>query len=285
MSFKNVKNLLILLLVAVNALLAFFAYNYYMSSHYTDGETAEKAAKILEKNGITVDGDMLSVRNDTADILFTEYDRENYICLAAAILFGKEADGMYMQRDGVRAETLEGEYAYLGYDMSIEFTAASDKDAIESALAKAKAANTDKAKSACELLESMLSLQDSALDESNCTESGEYVFVTVNQTEGALTLYGMSCVFGLKGEKIVYASGKHFFGVPKGAEDAQLLDRVNILFSETERGVRGTLLDIKLCYTLYEDTDSCRMLYIPSYSLTYGDGSIHTVNAISKKLY
>ena len=108
-SFKSVKNLFILLLVAVNIVLAYFAYSYYVSSHYTDGETAEKAAKILEKSGLFVDADMLGVKNDTADILYADYDRENYICLAAAILLGKEADGMYMLKDGVRAETLEGE--------------------------------------------------------------------------------------------------------------------------------------------------------------------------------
>lgn len=285
MSFKSVKNLFIILLVAVNIVLACFAYNYHVSSYYTDGETAEKAAKILEKNGLSVNADMLGVRNDTADILYADYDRENYICLAAAILLGKEADGIYMLKDGVRAETLEGEYVYLGYDMAIEFSAAADKGAIENALASHKAAATDKAKAACEFLENTLSLQSGVINEADCAESGEYVFVTVEQSENGLPLYGMKCVFGLRGEKIVYASGKHFFGVPKSAEDAQLLDRINILFSETERGHTGTLVGIDLCYTLYEDADSGKMMYVPSYSLAYSDGNVHTVNAINKKIY
>ena len=95
----------------------------------------------------------------------------------------------------------------------------------------------------------------------------------------------MTCVFGIKNGKIVYAGGKHFFGVPEGKEAAQLLDRVNIMFSEKQRGEVGTVSDISLCYTLYEDSQTDRMLFIPSYKITYEDGKTNTVNALSKEKY
>ena len=57
------------------------------------------------------------------------------------------------------------------------------------------------------------------------------------------------------------------------------------MFSEKQRGEVGTVSDISLCYTLYEDSQNDRMLYIPSYKITYKDGKVNTVNAISKEIY
>ena len=285
MSWKSVKNILILLLVTVNILLAVFAYNYYMGSRFTDGDTAEKAVTVLQKSGINVSSELLSVKNDTAPALYTSYDRESYVCLAANVLFGKEADGIYMLPSGVRAETLEGETAYIGYDMSLEFYAAGEKDEITAALGNSKSVGGDSSKSARTFLENTLALESGSIKESDCKTSGDFVFITIDQAERGLSLYGMKSVFGVRGEKIVYAAGKYFFGTPAGEENAQLLNRVNILFSEKERGMTGALCDIELCYTLYEDEESELMLFIPSYALTYADGTIRAVNAISKKLY
>lgn len=285
MSWKSVKNILILLLVAVNILLAVFAYNYYTGSRFTDGDTAEKAVTVLEKSGINVSSELLSVKNDTAQALYTSYDRENYVCLVANVLFGKEADGIYMLPDGVRAQTLEGETAYIGYDMSLEFYAAGEKDKVAAALSNAKAVSGDSSKNARTFLENTLSLESGSIKESSCKASGDFVFITMDQTQRGLSLYGMECVFGVRGEKIVCAIGKYFFGAPTGEKIAQLLNRVNILFSEKERGMTGTLCDIELCYTLYEDEESELMLFIPSYALTYADGTVRAVNGVSKKLY
>ncbi|MBQ6893536.1 MAG: hypothetical protein IJN48_04955 [Clostridia bacterium] len=285
MSWKSVKNFLILLLVAVNILLAFFAYNYYINSTFTDSATAERASTALAKGGLNVPSDMLSVKNDNAETLYTTHNREDYVCLAASILFGKEADGIYMLPNGVRAETLEGETALIGYDMSIEFTAADKKDSVSNALKTLTETSGEATVTARTALESKLALPAGSIKERDCKAGGSYIFVTLSQAENGLELYGMNCVFGLEGDRIVYADGKYFFEVPEGGESAQLLDRVNILFSEKERGVTGTLTDIELCYTLYEEADSGRMLFVPSYALTYADGTMHAVNAISKKLY
>lgn len=285
MSWRTVKNFLLILLVAVNALLAVFAYNYYVDSRFTDASTAEGAAKILEKSGINVSSELLSVKNDTAAALYTGYDRESYVCLAASVLFGREADGVYMLPSGVRAETADGDSALIGYDMSIDFAAAGEKETLEAALKTATAATADESKAARTFLESTLALEGGSIKESDCKKGGDCVFVTVKNTAEGLKVYGMEAVFGVRGDKIVYANGKYFFCTPSGEENAQLLNRVNIMFSEKERGVSGTVTDIELCYTLYEDAESGLMLFIPAYALTYSDGSVHAVNAISKNLY
>ena len=282
MSWKSVKNILMILLLAVNVLLAYFVYDYYAPLNVTDQNTAISAAKALKNSGISVDSELLSVRNDRADILYTDFDREEYVCLAAAMLFGKEADGFYMLDGGVMAETLEGESAYIGYDMTIEFTASGKQGPT---LLTKVSASSDEADSACKFIENKFALVSGSLDRTACQKSGDTVFVKVSESESGIKLYSMDSVFGVEDEKIVYASGKHFFGVPKEKESAQLLDRINILFSEKERGMQGTVKSIRLCYALYEDSESNRMIYIPSYTVTYEGGKTSIINAISKKLY
>lgn len=282
MSWKSVKNILIILLLAVNVLLAFFVYNYYAPSNVTASDTALSGAKALSKSGIEVDPSLLNVRNDSADILYTDFDCEEYVCLAAAMLLGKEADGIYMLPNGVRAETFEGEVAYVGYDMSIDFTAQGKENAT---LAKRVRATDDEASFACKLIEERFALERGSLDRSKCTKSGSIVFVTVNESENGIGLCSMDSVFGIEGERIVFASGKHFFGMPKSKEGAQLLDRINILFSEKERGESGTVKSIELCYALYEDSENSRMIYSPAYKVTYEGGKTSIINAITKKLY
>ncbi len=285
MSWKSVKNILIILLLAVNILLAFFAYNHYVPARITDSNTALSAAKTLRSSGIFVTTELLSVRNDSLDILYTDFDREEYVCLAAAMLLGKEADGIYMLPNGVRAETLDGESAYIGYDMSLEFVARDKKDIIESAVAASNSASGDESEAACALIESRFAIESGSLDRTLCKKSGNIIFVNVQSTENNIPLYSMNAIFGLEGERIVYAEGKHFFGVPLESENAQLLDRINILFSEKERGMRGNVKNIHLCYALYEDSENGRMMYVPSYEIIYDSGKTSVINAISKKLY
>ncbi len=285
MSWKNVKNFLIILLVAVNILLLVFVYNYFMASRYTTSETAEVASDVLKQSGIYVDEELLAVENDSADTLLCTYDREHYLALVASLLFGKEADGIYMLPSGIRAETLDGESVSLGYDMSIDYTRASHTNEINQALANSKKAASEDTKAARELLEELIALPFGALDSAECTSYGEYTFITAVQTENGLPIYDMTCRFGIHGGKIVYAHGKHFFGVPEQKESTQLLNRVNIMFSEKERGEVGRVTDISLCYTLYEDSQNHSMMYIPSYRIVYEDGKINAVNAISKEKY
>lgn len=285
MSWKNVKNLLIVLLLAVNVVLMMFAYNYFLASRFTDGETAAMASAVLAKNDIKISADKLAVQKDTADVLFCAYDREHYLALAASLLLGKEADGIYMLPNGIRAETLEGDTVLLGYDMSIDYKNFALADEINAALDGAKPMDADASKQIRTALEELIALPENSLEGAKCTSFGDYTFITAEQFENSLSLYDMTCVFGIKNGKIVYAGGKHFFGVPEGKEAAQLLDRVNIMFSEKQRGEAGTVSDISLCYTLYEDSQTDRMLFIPSYKITYEDGKTNTVNALSKEKY
>ena len=285
MSWKNVKSFLIVLLVLVNIALCAFAYKYFIASRFTDSGTAAMASSLLEKSGIVITADKLAVKNDSADVLFCEYDRENYLAFVCSLLFLKEADGIYLLPSGIRAETLEGDMLLLGYDMSIDYTNAALKDEITLALQNAAPMATEEAKTARQSLESLIALPENSLANAKCTAFGQYTFITANQFENSLLLYDMTCVFGLKDGKIVYAFGKHFFGVPEGKESAQLLDRVNIMFSEKQRGKTGTVKDISLCYTLYEDSQNDRMLFVPSYKITYTDNTQNTVNALSKEIY
>lgn len=282
MSWKSVKNFLIILLVLVNILLAFFVYKYYTNSRFTDSGTVESAAALLKESGIEVSNELINVKKENAKTLYVPYEREEYVCLVASVLLGKEADGMYMLPHGVRAEAGEGEIALIGYDMSIEYTASGEND-ILSLIEKASKADDGDAKTAISFLEEKIALAAGTADENDCSIYGDYVFVNVKQKENGIPLYGMDSVFGIKDGKIVYASGKYFFGVPESEEESQLLDRINILFSEKEQGMTGTVEEMELCYTLYEGDG--KMMLIPSYALRYADGNMRAINAISKKLY
>lgn len=285
MNWKHTKSFLIILLAAVNVFLFFLASDYYKENNYTSEETASGAAKLLKESGINVSEALLSVKNDTADILTCGYDREEYLCSVAALLFGKEADGIYLLPGGIRAETYEGSSALLNYDMSLSFTS-SELIGKEQLLSESAYTPEKKESSADrEALERLIALPSGSLDDARCIKAGEYMFIAVEQTENGLPLFDMNCIFGIRDGKIVYASGKHLFSVPEGRQNTQILNRVNILFSEKERGVSGTVKDMALCYTLYEDTATDTMLLVPSYTVTYSDGRTAAINAVSKDLY
>ena len=285
MSWKNVKNFLIALLVAVNIVLSVFAYKYYFASSFTDLETASVASAVLKNSGINISAEALAVKKDSTEVLLCKYNREHYLALVCSILLGKEADGIYLLPSGIKAETLEGDTVLLGYDMSIDYTNSALQSEITFALTSAKPLDADAAKSSRASLEKLIALPENSLSNASCTAFGDYVFIAAEQFENSLSLYGMNCVFGIKNGKIVYANGKHFFSVPEEKENAQLLDKVNIMFSEKLREETGTVTDISLCYTLYEDSQNGRMMFIPSYKVTYEDGRQSAVNALTKEKY
>ncbi|MBQ4556092.1 MAG: hypothetical protein IJA60_00410 [Clostridia bacterium] len=285
MNWKHTKTLLLILLAAVNIFLAFLATNFYSENNFTNDNTAASAAKILEKNGIVVDKAMLSARNDSADVLLCNYDREQYLCAVAALLFGKEADGIYRLPNGIRAETYEGASATIGYDLSLDYTSTelAGKGEVLRGITHSPEAGEVKAEK--RMLETLLALPSGSLENAECIKAGVYTFITVDQVENGLPLFGMHCVFGIKEEKIVYANGKHLFCVPEEKYSAPILNRINILFSEKERGVTGTVKDITFCYTLYEDAKTDKMMLVPSYTVTYSNKNVTAINALNKELY
>lgn len=283
MNWKQIKNLLILLLLAVNLLLLYFVYTYYRDRDYTDIATAKPATAILQKSGITVSPELLSVQNDTAGTLRCDYAREEYLCYAAALLLGEEASGIYLLPSGIRAETTSGKAVLLGYDFSIDYVDPTvDEAKLQSARSSATAAECATEKAA---LEEFLALPEGALENATCKHADGYTVLTVQQSEDDIPLYGMQCDFGFSGEKLVYAQGKYCFGIPSEKTNEPLLNRINILFSEKERGKTGQVTDIALCYTLYEDAQNGSLLFVPAYALTYADGETAVVSAISGKTY
>ena len=287
MNWKQIKNLLLLLLVAVNLLLFYFCYSYYQQREFTDGDTARQAVAVLEKNGISVSPALLSVQNDSADILRCAYSREEYLCYVASRLFGEEAAGIYLLPDGIRAEAADGRTALLGYDFSISFTDPSvSVPRLRAAIAAARAPSdgtafdTEKA-----TLEALLSMPEGALQDVPCTVANGYTFITLVGEENGIPLYGMQCRFGLQGDRVIHAEGNYCFGIPTEKESEPLLNRTNILFSEMERGKSGRITDIELCYTLYEDAQTGSLLFIPAYALTYADSGKTAVSAISGEDY
>lgn len=287
MNWKQVKNLLLLLLTAVNVLLFTFVYNYYQESNYTDAVTAKRAAAILADSGITVASEMLSVRHDAAEVQSCEYDREEYLCYAAALLFGKEAEGIYLLPDGIRAQTTDGKVATFGYDFSVQYISPdADRDRLTAAWQSAKSlAEDENCKTEKNMLEELLALPEGALKSTPCTHADGYTFITVAQSQDGIPLYGMECCFGFSGDTLIFADGKYCFSIPTQKTSEPLLNRINILFSEKERGKTGHITDIALCYTLYEDAQNGSLLYVPAYALTYADGETVAVSAISGKAY
>ena len=287
MNWKQVKNLLLLLLIAVNLLLVYLVVDYYTRREFTDAATAEQAVRIFEKSGISVDAELLAIRNESANVLTCDYDREEYLCFAASLLFGEEAEGIYLLPTGIRAETRSGKKADLGFDFSLFYTDPGiDMPYLESAMQSAVQPEDQSAvQDTVAALEHLLALPSGALSDTPCLVADDFRFFTVHESEFGIPLYGMECTFAFMQDKLVYAEGKYCFYLPEKTADAPLLNRTNILFSEKDRGRTGRVTDIALCYTLYENAQSGTLLYIPSYTLSYADGTSAAVSAISGEEY
>ena len=282
MNWKYVKLLLILLLVAVNILLASLIFDYYSESAFTDGETAEKVSAILKESGIYADASDIAVKNDTAKNYTAPFSREDYLLSVAKFLLGEDPSGVFLTPSGIRAENSLGETAYVYNDMRIFYSASgiNGDGLLGKPITDEEAANAVREQFA-------LILGYSAEDFENITmlRKDDVYIMTLTQKEDNIPLNGYECTFAIRENKIVYASGKHFFGAFAESEEAPLLNRANILLSEKARGARGTVTGISLCYVLYEDTKLGEIHLAPAYKVTYGEGHTSIIDARSADLF
>ena len=285
MNWKHVKNLFLLLLLAVNVLLVFFVYTDYSDTAFTDSDTAAHASAVLEKSGILVSPTKLAVKNDASPSLSVSYDRESYLLSVAAFLLGKTPDGIYLLPDGIRAETASGDAVLLGQDLSVAYSAAVSGAAAKAVMDESRALPLpeEHRENALSAFSKALDLPESAFSEATFLQGDGYTFLILQQTESGIPITGMLCTFGIADGRIVYAQGRHFFGAPTEREEAPLLNRANILLSERDREKRGTVETITLCYALYEDSESKLLRFIPAYTVTYAEGTPSVVNAINGK--
>lgn len=283
MNWKHVKNLFLLLLVGVNLLLGYFVYTDYRETAFTDPVTAGRAAAILAESGIHVSETLLTAKNDTATTLSSPYDREDYLLTAAAFLLGGTPDGIYLLPSGIRAERTDGEAVLLGNDFSVSYRATDGGETVEAELHTDRILpyTEEEKKEILPVFAEALSLSQTELDGAKLVKGAQCWLLTLTQTADGIPLVGMTCTFGMKDGRLVYAEGRHFFGAPDGRTEAPLLDRVNILFKERERGMTGTVMDISLGYALYESTEIGQLLFVPAYKVTYANGAVSTVNAVS----
>lgn len=282
MNWKYVKTFLIVLLLAVNGLLGYLAYSAYSDTAFTSTATAEGAARVLEKSGISVSPDMLSVKNDRAKSLAGEYNRESYLMSVAAFLLGEEPSGSFLLPSGILAENSRGESVLVNSDLSLHYVASGID---ESNLAYTPLTDEKELTAARELFASILGYDKGAFDGAPVCKHGDILLFTLSQKEENIPLYGYDCTFGIRDGSIVYASGKHFFGSFSESSEAPLLNRTNILLSEKARGRTGTVEKIDLCYVLYEDTKQDLLRLIPAYSVSYAGGETSIINALDASIF
>jgi len=281
-NWKHVKHFLLLLLVGVNLLLGYFVYTHFSETHFTDTLTAARTAEILQKDGITVSESLLAAKNDTADALSAPYTRENYLLSVATLLLGKEPDGVYLLPDGIRAETLSGESVLLGNDLSIDYCAQNGGATAkaEESMNRVLPYTEEEKKEAIAAFATLLSLPEDELKDAAFTKGDGCYLLYLQQAERGIPLSGFVCTFGIADGKLVYAEGRHFFGIPDEKAEAPLLNRVNILLSERDRGVQGKVTDIALCYALYEEAENEMLHFLPAYRIQYASGNVSVVGAI-----
>lgn len=281
MNWKYVKTLLIVLLLAVNCMLGYLAYNAYSETAFTDLSTAESTVRVLAEGGIKVSADMLAVKNDSAKTFVGEYSREDYLLSVAAFLLGEEPNGIFLLPSGIIAEGSSGKTVLLHNDLSVHYAAADEEEQTDIL----PLTDEEELKNARELFASLLGYNKEAFGGMPVEKRGEMLLLSVSQSEGGIPLFGYDCTFGVKDGKIVFADGKHFFGEFAEDGEAPLLNRTNILLSEKARGSVGTVEKIELCYVLYEDTKQDLLRLIPAYSVSYADGNTSIINALDASLF
>lgn len=282
MNWKYVKLLLIVLLIGVNILLGNLIYDSYSDSAFTDDETAEKVSEIIKKSGIIADPSLLAVKNDSAKDYTAEFNREDYLLSVASFFLGENPVGVFLTPSGIRAENSKGETAYIYSDMTVHYVA---NGIDEDSLRGRPIANEEAAESVRERFALILGYTAEDLDGITMLEQDGMYIMTLSQSEDKIPLHGFECTFAIKDEKVVYASGKHFFGAFDESEEAPLLNRANILLSEKTRGKSGTVADISLCYILYEDTKQEKIHLAPAYAVTYGEGDTSIIDAKSAEVF
>lgn len=336
MNWSSVKNLLIAILVAANLFLVYNIIRQNRTRGYIPAEEAAGAVELLAERGLLVDEDVIPLKKIKAEVYESVYSDEYYTKAAQAMSASPREMLLALPEGGFSITAQNGDLAEFDTEFGFRYT---KNDKLDS-----KAYTDITAESFWEMSKSWQSLSgsrmkplakkaDAFLNSRASADSELHTEIKVGYTDpqsGLAYLYAMQfigegeiyshfavCVF--EGETLISAHGRWFFDDLQGDYSTEIIDQINILFSDlnelrSDMAVYSAewdgdvsdggfsdyerpenemkefsefpgITDMNLCYITYWNADKTTLYFVPAWQIDHTDGVATVYNAINGTTY
>ncbi|MBQ8552501.1 MAG: hypothetical protein IJ428_06785 [Clostridia bacterium] len=334
MNWSSVKNLLIAILLAANLFLLFNIVRQDRTRGYVDEEEVYGAVELLAERGLDVDVSGVPLEKFNAPVYESLYSDE-YYTEAAQTLSASPRELLLSLPDGgfsISAENgtvvefdTEFGFAYMKYgnSESAAYTKITAENfASEAALWDEIGASRLNAliKRAEDFLE--LCVGDDYILSAKVTDSyhdsgSGFTYLLARQLLGDYPVYSHYAVCVFDGDELVYASGRWYFAPFDEDYNTELIDQVNILFTdltalrsysiapfaladisdaEAQFPTKDTATDLddtalpsvksmQACYAIYWNANKTALYFIPAWQIDHNDGQTVVYNATNGTVY
>lgn len=323
MNWRKIKTVLILLLAAVNIYLLVVLISQYKVGSTIGGAEMKAALKLLEKDGIRVDEDVLSGKKPYYRVWHSDYGSDRRARLLERIFGAEAADGAGMHLTGEGLElALDGIGVVRFADSSpflLKFTAdgctyAGEYDELLSFSGKLpdgiKRCSWLRRKDLGKKLEQFLSgsvpraetgasipakTADIDVDSAIYLSSERLYIAHFTQYAEGCVIEGSGGVFAVRAELVLYTDASVIWLSNPEYYTSALLDEINILFRERDyilsqsgadrdKAPEMLVTGIEPVYCVNWNADLSDFYLIPSWNISYSDGSKRIRNAVNGSL-
>jgi hypothetical protein len=324
LNWRKIKTVLILLLAAVNIYLLVVLISQYQVGSTVGGPEMKAALKLLEKDGIRVGEDVLSGKKPYYRVWQSDYDSDRRAQLLARIFGAEAAAeaGMHLTGEGLEL-SLAGIGVVRFTDSSpflLKFTAdgctyAGEYDELLSSAEKLpdgiRRCGWLRRKDLGKKLEQFLSgsvpgaepgapipakIADIDVDSAIYLSSERLYIARFTQLAEGCAIEGSGGIFAVRAELVLYTDASVIWLSNPEYYTAALLDEINILFRERDHILAQSPADdrdkaseilvtgIEPVYCVNWNADLSDFYLIPSWNISYSDGSKRTRNAVNGSL-
>ena len=337
LNWSAVKNLLIAILVAANLFLVYNIARQNKIRGYIPEDAVEGAVELLAERGLSVPVECIPLKKVKEPVYESTYSDE-YYTQTAQTLSGSPREMLLALPEGGFSITAENG-AVVDFDTEFGFrylkNGISDEmayteitaDSFSSYLENDRAAGGKRMKALSSLAKSFLNSCNGGDGFLTCEtvggfyspeEDATYLLAVQNIGESDVYSHFAVCVF--KGDELTAAYGRWYFGGLQEDYSAQIIDQVNILFSdlnelrllsfaeysltdefaETAPGAADTdagaaaepeevllpsVTSMNLCYITYWNADKTALYFMPAWQIDHMDGPMVVYNATNGTTY
>lgn len=311
MRWKNIKTVMIVILLAVNVWLIYLLAGRYRAQTYLDSDLLRNTVEILARDEIYLTVDQLDARRRGADVYAAELC-DDYFEQVAAIFTSSPVTEVFPTPTGMRFITEREETVSVSVGFDLTYVCAGASREAFSGLCTTIAGEGEPVAVGGFSLRSLRDTLDTLLS-STVSGGGSvapahaklcfdaawqqdgYTLMQCSQEmdEKKINGHTVVCLFDEEG-KLLYLNGTWSFLSLAHNYSAQLYDQINILFMEkaaladlrASGEVEGamTLESLSLCYilnTASDDDGRSMVYYSPAWRIRYVDGTEHLYSAVT----
>ncbi len=340
MNWSGVKNMLIAILVAANLFLIFNIVKQDRTRGYIEPEEVAGAAELLSMRGLFVSTEIVPLEKFREPVYESRYNDEYYTEVAETVTGSKREMLVSLPDGGFSITASNG--ATVEFDTEFGFSYAkydkTDTTAYTDITANSFGGLSDKGESVSSSRLKLLSKEAKRFLDARvpadyvlCAEITDgfvdrvsgLTYLLASQTLGGHDVYSHYAVCIFDGEELIGAHGRWYFAPFDADYSTQLIDQVNILFSDLSTlrsyAVDASLLqddvasdeselpedsdvhtslesmleseklpaviNIESCYTTYWSADKTAVYFIPAWHIAHDNGMSIVYNATNGTVY